>query len=52
MSNTILAYLVSLGIVGAGVVWIVASANSALCIAMGVVSIVVGAISLLNEIGY
>ena len=51
MSNTILAYLVSFGIIGAGVVWIVAGTNSVLCIAIGVVSIAVGAFSVLNELG-
>ena len=50
MSDMILAYLVSFGIIGAGVVWIVAGTNSVLCIAIGVVSIAVGAISLLNEL--
>jgi hypothetical protein len=50
MSDTILAYLISLGIIGAGVGWIVAGTNSALCIAIGTVSIAVGAISVLNEL--
>jgi hypothetical protein len=48
MSDTILAYLISLGIIGAGVGWIVA--GTGLCIAIGIVSIAVGAISLLNEL--
>jgi hypothetical protein len=52
MSDTNLDYLVSLGIIGAGVVWIVAGTNSALCIAAGAVSIAVGAMSFLNELGY
>jgi hypothetical protein len=52
MSDTILAYIVSLDIIGAGVVWIVAGTNSALCIALGVASIAVGAFSFLNELGY
>ena len=50
MSDTILAHIISLGIIGAGVGWIVAGPNSALCIAIGIVSIAVGAISLLNEL--
>jgi hypothetical protein len=52
MSDTILAYLISLGIIGAGVIWIVAgtiSTTSALCIAMGVVTIAVGWISFMVE---
>jgi hypothetical protein len=52
MSDTISAFLVSLGIISAGVGWIVAGPNSALCIAIGVVTIAVGAISVLNELGY
>jgi len=45
MSDTALGYLVSLGIIFAGVVWIVAGTiytASALCIAIGVVTIAVG----------
>ena len=52
MSDTILSYLISLGIIGAGVGWIVAgtiSTTSALCIAMGVVTIAVGWISFMVE---
>ena len=52
MSDTILAYLISLGIIGAGVVWIVAgtiSTTSALCIAVGVTTIAVGWISFMIE---
>jgi uncharacterized membrane protein YphA (DoxX/SURF4 family) len=52
MSDTLLAYLTSLGIIGAGVIWIVAgtiSTASALCIAMGVVTIAVGWISFMVE---
>jgi hypothetical protein len=52
MSDTLLAYLISLGIIGAGVIWIVAgtiSTTSALCIAMGVVTIAVGWISFMVE---
>jgi hypothetical protein len=48
MSDTIFAYIVSLGIIGAGVGWMVA--GTGLCIGIGIVSIVVGAISLLNEL--
>jgi hypothetical protein len=59
MSDTVFAYLISLGIIGAGVVWIIAGSNvwwygcrdPALCIAIGILSIGVGAISLLNEVG-
>ena len=50
MSDTNLAYLISLGIIGAGVGWIVAGTNSALCIGIGIASIVVGALSVLNEL--
>jgi hypothetical protein len=52
MSDTILGYLVSLGIIGAGVVWILAgtiSTASALCIAIGMVTIAVGWISFMVE---
>ena len=50
MNDTNLAYLISLGIIGAGVGWIVAGTNSALCIAIGIASTAVGAISVLNEL--
>jgi hypothetical protein len=50
MSDTTLAYIISLGIIAAGVGWIVAGTNSALCIAIGIISIVVGTISVLNEL--
>ena len=53
MSDKILAYLLSLGIIGAGVVWIVAgtiSTTSALCIAVGVTTIAVGWISFMIEV--
>jgi hypothetical protein len=52
MSDTILGYLVSLGIIGAGVVWIIAgtiSTASDLCIAIGMVTIAVGWISFMRE---
>jgi hypothetical protein len=52
MSHTALAYLISLGILGAGVIWIVASAHSAapaLCITIGIPTMVVGLISLFAE---
>jgi hypothetical protein len=52
MSDTVLAYLVSLGIIFAGVIWIIAGTiwtTSALCIAMGVVTIAVGWISFMVE---
>ena len=52
MSDTILAHLISLGIIGASVVWIVAGTiwtASDLCIAIGVVTIVVGWVSFTVE---
>jgi hypothetical protein len=52
MSDTMLAYLISLGIIIIGVLWIVASglsAASALYIAIGFPTIVVGLVSLLAE---
>jgi hypothetical protein len=48
-----MAYLGSLGIIGAGAIWIIAGAGpvtSALCIAIGVLTIAVGLISLLIEL--
>jgi hypothetical protein len=53
MSDTVLAYLVSLGIIGAGVIWIVggmSSPTSALGIGIGVLTIAVGLISFLTEL--
>ena len=53
MIDTVLAYLISLGIIGAGVIWIVAGTNpapSVLCITVGVLTMVVGLISLLGEL--
>ena len=53
MSDTLLAYLISLGIIGAGVVWIVAGvypATSAVCIVVGVPTIVVGLLSFFTEL--
>ena len=50
MSDTTLAYIISLGIIAAGVGWIVAGTNSGLCIAIGIISIAVGTISVLNEL--
>ena len=52
MNDRVLAYLVSLGIIGAGVIWIVAgtySAASELCIAIGLLTIAVGWISFMVE---
>ena len=52
MNDRVLAYLVSLGIIGAGVIWIVAgtySATSELCIAIGLLTIAVGWISFVVE---
>jgi len=48
MSDTTTAYLVSVGIIGAGAIWI--DAGTTLCIAIGVPTIVVGLISLLAEL--
>jgi hypothetical protein len=48
MSDTTTAYLVSLGIIGAGAIWI--DAGTTLCITIGVPTIVVGLISLLAEL--
>ena len=54
MSDTILAYLVSFGIIAAGVSWIVAGlyypAPSAVCIIVGLLTIVVGLASLFGEL--
>jgi len=53
MNRTALAYLISLAIVAFGVIWIVAgmnSATSAIWIAIGVLTIAVGLISLLTEL--
>ena len=47
MSDTVLDYLISFDIIGAGVVWIVAGKNSAPCIAIGIILIAVR----LNEFG-
>lgn len=52
MLDTILAYFISLGIVGAGVCWIVVGMNSTVCIGIGIASIAVGAASFLNELRY
>jgi hypothetical protein len=49
MSDTILAYIISFGLIGAGLGWILTGPNSALFITIGVASIVVGTISVLNE---
>ena len=49
MGDTILAYIISLGLIGAGLGWITAGPNSALSITIGIASIVVGTISVLNE---
>jgi hypothetical protein len=51
--NNILEYLVSLGLVGAGIVWIVAATKATALfpawIALGILTIAVGLISLLAE---
>ena len=49
MNDTILAYIISLGLIGAGLGWIIAGPKSALFITIGIASIVVGMISVLNE---
>jgi len=52
MSDTMLGYLVSLGIILAGVLWIVAGTiytASDLCIAIGMVTVAVGWISFMVE---
>ena len=48
MSDTTTACLVSVGIISAGAIWI--DAETTLCIAIGVPTIVVGLISLLAEL--
>lgn len=50
--NTFLAYIISLGIIGAGIGWIVVGTSSTLFIGIGIASIVVGVASLLNEVRY
>ena len=52
MINTLLAYLISLGIIAAGVGWIVVGINSTLCIGIGIASIAVGVASFVNELRY
>jgi hypothetical protein len=51
MWDTVFAYLISLGIIGAGVVWIVAGhwAPSAFGVIIGVPTIVVGLLSFFGE---
>ena len=53
MNDRLLAYIISLGIAGTGVIWIVAgkgAATPAVSIAIGVVTVAVGLISLLVEL--
>jgi hypothetical protein len=53
MSDTILAYLISLGILGAGAIWIVSAAYltpAALYVAVGVPTTVVGLVSFFAEL--
>jgi hypothetical protein len=52
MINTFLAYLISFGLIAAGVGWIVVGTSSNLFIAIGIAAIVVGVASLLNELWY
>jgi hypothetical protein len=49
MIDTLLAYLISIGIIVAGAGWIAIGMHSTLCLAIGVVSVFVGVGSLLNE---
>ena len=49
MIDTILAYVISLCIIGAGAGWIAVGMNSRLCIGIGIASVFVGVGSLLNE---
>ena len=49
MSDTILAYISSLGLIGAGLGWIIAGPNSPLFITIGIASIVVGTLSVLYQ---
>jgi uncharacterized membrane protein HdeD (DUF308 family) len=53
MHYPVLAYLISLGIVASGVIWIVAGMNSAtseIWITIGALTIAVGLISVLTEL--
>ncbi len=52
MIDTVLAYVISLGIIGAGIGWIVFGMSSTLCIGIGIAAIAVGAASFLNELRY
>lgn len=53
MIGTLLAYLISLGIIAVGVGWIVVGGtNSTLCVGIGIAAIAVGVASLLNELRY
>jgi len=52
MNDRILPYLISLGLIGAGVVWMLAgtnSANAAISFTIGGLTIAVGALSLFGE---
>lgn len=49
MIDTLLAYIISIGIIVAGAAWIAVGMHSTLCLAIGVVSVFVGVGSLLNE---
>ena len=52
MNDRILPYLISLGLIGTGVVWMLAgtnSANAAISFTIGGLTIAVGAISLFGE---
>ena len=53
MSDTALAYLISLGIIGVGVIWIFAGTNSVtstIWITIGILTLAVGSISFLTEL--
>ena len=52
MNDRILPYLISLGLIGTGVVWMLAgtnSANAAISFTIGGLTIAVGALSLFGE---
>jgi hypothetical protein len=50
MVNTWLAYLISFGIIGAGIGWIVIGMSSRLFIGIGVAAVAVGVASVVNEL--
>jgi hypothetical protein len=52
MIISLLAYIISFGIIGAGIGWIVVRMDSTLFIGMGVAAIAVGVASVANELKY